>query len=247
MSKEEIARSLQKEKDLNELKSRFVSIASHEFRTPLTTILSSINLIEKYTQTEDQPKRKRHVDRILVSIQTLIGILNDFLSVGKIEEGKLQVNHANFSVSHFINRVVEDVQDIKKADQQIIYEHDGEDEVYLDNTLLKHILVNLLSNSIKYSGDVALIKIKSENNGDTLTIKVADNGIGISKEDQQHLTERFFRASNSGNFPGTGLGLHIVSKYVEMLNGNLVCISELNYGTEMIITFNLQSEEAMVS
>ena len=239
VSKEELARALNKEKELNELKSRFVSLASHEFRTPLSTILSSTYLFQKYVTTEEQPKREKHVERIVSSVNTLIDILNDFLSVGKIEEGKIQLKSSEFNIEELIGRILNEIRSIQKPGQAITYAHIGEGEVFLDPSLLKHIVLNLLSNAIKFSPENAEIQLKSEVRTGQLVLSVSDQGIGISKEDQAHLFERFYRGSNVSNIQGTGLGLHIVAKYAELMNGKISCESEIQKGTTMNVIFNL--------
>ena len=238
-SKDELAKSLKKERELNELKSNFVSMASHEFRTPLSTVLSSAYLIEKYAATEEQPKRERHLHRIISSVQMLTDILNDFLSVGKIEEGKIQVRLVEFNIKTSVKSLLEEIKNNLKKSQEIIYTHEGETNVVLDPSLLKHIFMNLISNASKFSPEGSRIEIKTARHNNQLVLTVKDYGIGISKEDQQHLMERFFRASNAENIQGTGLGLHIISKYVELMNGSVSYKSELEQGTEFIITFNL--------
>lgn len=230
------------EKDLNELKSRFVSMASHEFRTPLSTILSSAYLIEKYTSEEDQAKREKHIRRIISSVNMLIDILNDFLSLGKIEEGKLKAKFSEFDLKELIETTIDDLKHTLRKEQHINYSHNGETMVFLDASMVKHILMNLVSNASKFSPESSTIDIKTEQHNDNITISVKDQGIGISKEDQQHLLERFFRAANALNIQGTGLGLHIVSKYAEMMNGNIRFDSELDQGTEFIVTFNLSTD-----
>lgn len=236
----QLRKSLEKEKELNELKSRFVSMASHEFRTPLSTISSSAYLVTKYETTEDHPKRDRHVQRIISSVNMLTDILNDFLSVGKIEEGKIQVRLSDFDIREPINNMVNEMNTILKKGQEIIYTHTGETIVYLDLSLLKHIVMNLLSNAIKFSPENSILIISTWVTDDSVELRVKDSGLGISKEDQEHLFERFFRGNNVTNIQGTGLGLHIVSKYVEMMNGTMTCDSELNKGTEFIINFRTQ-------
>lgn len=239
-----LSEALEKEKELNELKSRFVSMASHEFRTPLSTVLSSAYLLSKYSQTEEQPKRDKHIQRIVSSVNMLNDILNDFLSVGKIEEGRIQVRFAEVNITTLINELLSELQPIYKKGQRIEYNHSGEEIAMLDVSLLKHIVMNLLSNAIKFSSEDAVIHISTSNpDGSELTLKVKDNGIGISKEDQEHLFERFFRGANVTNIQGTGLGLHIVAKYAELMNGTIKAESELGEGTEFIITFNLKNEE----
>lgn len=239
LSKEELARALSKEKDVGELKSRFVSLASHEFRTPLTTILSSTHLLEKYTTTEEQPKRQKHIERIISSVNTLTDILNDFLSVGKIEEGKILVKPVAVNIMQLVTRIIDEIKNIQKPGQHIYHHHNGEEEVLIDGGLLKHIVLNLLSNAIKFSPEKSAIGIDSEVTGQALKLVVKDSGIGISHEDQVHLFERFFRGGNAGNIQGTGLGLHIVAKYAELMNGSITCNSEMGKGTEMLLTFNL--------
>lgn len=230
-------KSLEREKELNELKSKFVSMASHEFRTPLSTILSSVYLIEKYPATDQQPQRLKHIHRIVSAVSSLSDILNDFLSVGKIEEGKMQASLKIFNLYKMIQDLIEDFTDQLKAGQKIPYHATGHHFVELDPFLLRHILTNLLSNAIKFSPENRPIHITSECSEKGIVLTVTDQGIGISKEDQKHLMERFFRASNATNIQGTGLGLHIVSKYVELLNGRIFFRSDLDAGTCIKVSF----------
>jgi PAS domain S-box-containing protein len=242
-SKEELAKSLTKEKELGELKSRFVSMASHEFRTPLSTVLSSAYLIQKYTGAgEDQARREKHLQRVISSVNMLTDILNDFLSVGKIEEGKIQVRPAEFNLQEHVNAVVDEIKNNLKQKQQISYHHQGNTTVLMDASLLKHILLNLLTNASKFSPETSTIEISTVCSNTITTLAVRDHGIGISKDDQLHLMERFFRGTNAGNIQGTGLGLHIVSKYAELMNGTVECKSELEKGTEFVITFNNKAD-----
>ncbi len=231
--------ALEKEKELNELKSRFVSMASHEFRTPLSTILSSAYLVSKYVSSEDQHKRDKHIQRIVSSVNMLTDILNDFLSVGKIEEGKMQVRFTEFNLQEFMNHLGAELQPIFKKEQKVSHVHTGPEKVFLDHSLLTHIVMNLVSNAIKFSQDNGTIEIRTgvEENG-SVFLSVKDTGLGIPEEDQEHLFERFFRAGNVVNIQGTGLGLHIVSKYVELMNGNIECRSKVGEGTEFIINFD---------
>jgi PAS domain S-box-containing protein len=241
-SKEELSKALEKEKELGELKSRFVSMASHEFRTPLSTVLSSSYLIQRYISAEDQPKREKHIDRIVSSVNMLTGILNDFLSLGKIEEGKIQVRPVEFKVNESISAIVSEMRDTLKKQQIISYDHHGDKVVILDPSLFKQIVHNLLTNASKFSPESSTIDIRTSVHDDILTLTVKDEGMGISKEDQKHLMERFFRGSNVANIQGTGLGLHIISKYAELMNGTVECESELEKGTQFTITFNLKDQ-----
>ena len=236
-TEKELKKALVVEKELSQLKSRFVSIASHEFRTPLSGILSSIYLLQKYTHPEDQLKREKHIERIVSSVNILTDILNDFLNVGKIEEGRIAPQFNFFNLEDHINGVLDEVKEIQKRGQQILYRHEGENNVLLDPSLLRHIISNLLSNAIKFSPEESPIHLSTHVKPPVVEIRINDRGIGIPKQDQFHLFERFFRASNVTAIQGTGLGLHIVHKYVELMNGKVVCKSERDKGTEFIITF----------
>jgi len=238
-TEEELKKALGKEKELSELKSRFVSIASHEFRTPLSTVLSSTYLLQKYRSTEEHLKREKHIERIVSSVNILTDILNDFLSVGKIEEGKLEPKFSRFNIREHIDGVINEVKSLQKKGQQIIYQHDGEDMVMLDPSLLMHIVMNLLSNALKFSPENSSISIYTEVTGSLLQLWIKDQGIGISRKDQRHLFERFFRGANVTGIQGTGLGLHIVQKYTEMMNGSVECVSEAEKGTEFILKIKM--------
>ena len=233
-----LQQALEKEMELNELKSRFVSMASHEFRTPLSTISSSAYLISKYLAAEEQGKRDKHIERIVSSVNMLTEILNDFLSLGKIDEGKIQVRFSEFNVTELIHSFVSEMNTILKTGQKIIYTHSGDDIISLDANLFKHIMMNLVSNAIKFSPENAPIYINTKKHNDSFIVSIKDSGIGISKEDQEHLFERFYRGANVTNIQGTGLGLHIVSKYAELMKGTITHDSKLEKGTEFIITFS---------
>lgn len=240
ISRDEISQTLEKEKELNDLKSRFVSMASHEFRTPLSTILSSASLLAKYTLTEEQPKRDKHIQRIKSSVNNLTGILNEFLSIGRIEDGKLEAHFADFNLPELLTAVCTEMEEMKKPGQVIRYHHEGGEQVSLDIELLRNVLINLLSNAIKFSPENAAIEVNSiVRNGGHITISLKDEGMGIPPEDQEHLFERFFRGKNVINIQGTGLGLHIVGKYIELMQGTISYTSELNKGTEFILNFKL--------
>lgn len=238
---EDLRIAFDREKELSELKSRFISMASHEFRTPLSTILSSAYLISKYVTTDDQAKRETHLQRIVSSVNMLTDTLNDFLSVGKIEEGKISLRFTEFTIADIVLAIVQELEISLKKDQNIRYSHTGKPTVMLDSSLLKHIIMNLISNASKFSSEGSPIEISTTCSGDQFTLSVKDYGIGISEDDQKHLMERFFRGTNAANIPGTGLGLHIVSKYAEMMNGTLECKSELKKGSEFIVLFTIKT------
>lgn len=177
----------------------------------------------------------------------LTDILNDFLSVGKIEEGKIHIRPTDFDIARFISTVIEEIKNNFRKCQAIRYHHSGNAMVFLDSALVKHIILNLVSNASKFSPDGSLIEVRTESTSSELVLSVRDQGIGISTEDQQHLMERFFRGSNASNIQGTGLGLHIVAKYSELLNGKLECASQLQKGTEFKITFKKSLHEENIA
>lgn len=243
-AEEDTSRALEKERHLNELKSRFVSMASHEFRTPLTTTLNSLNLLSKYIRMENtMDKQERHIDRIKGSVSHLTNTLNDFLSLDKLEEGKVNVHYIEFNLSEFVDEAIEDMAGLLKSEQKIIHNHEGPTHVCLDKMMVKNIFNNLLSNAVKYSpeGSVATLSTKIE--GDWFTVCVEDQGIGIPAEDQHHLFERFFRANNALEHQGTGLGLNIIKKYTEMVNGKISFESALNKGTKFTVALPIHDHK----
>ncbi|MEO6541130.1 MAG: PAS domain-containing sensor histidine kinase [Ferruginibacter sp.] len=236
ISKDELTKALSKEKDLSDLKSRFVSMASHEFRTPLSTILSSASLVAKYTNAEEQEKRDKHIQRIKSSVNNLTNLLNEFLSIGKIEDGKIRANNTDFNIRELITSLCSEMEGIAKNGQHFKYVHSGDEMVFADPALLRNIIINLLSNAIKFSNEGSTTEIESKVLDDSIILTVKDKGMGISAEDQEHLFERFFRGTNVTNIQGTGLGLHIVGKYIEIMDGRIEFESELEEGTKFIIT-----------
>ncbi|MBK7855929.1 MAG: HAMP domain-containing histidine kinase [Bacteroidetes bacterium] len=212
-------------------------MASHEFRTPLTAILSSASLIEEYNKTEQQEKRSRHIERIKSGVNNLNDILSDFLSISKIEEGKVIAEFRSFNIKQLAADVVSEMNALLRHGQKINYKHSGNELAILDPKLIRNILINLISNAIKFSPDGKSITVETANNNSITKIKVKDEGIGISSEDKKHLFERFFRAQNATNIQGTGLGLNIVANYAQLLNGNITFESELDKGSTFIIEF----------
>jgi PAS domain S-box-containing protein len=237
-SRDELANALGKEKELGDMKSRFVSMASHEFRTPLSTILSSASLVAKYTESAEQEKRDKHIKRIKSSVNNLTDLLNEFLSIGKIEDGKITTNFTEFNICDVINSICAEMEGITKTGQQIRHSHTGKEVVRLDISLFRNVIINLVSNAIKFSPENKPILIFSKVDKSGIILNIKDMGMGISEEDQVHLFERFFRGTNAANIQGTGLGLHIVGKYIELLQGQIDFNSKLEEGTEFIIKFN---------
>lgn len=239
-SQTELEASLNKEKELNEIKSRFVSMASHEFRTPLSTILSSSALIGKYQKSEEQEHRNKHTNRIKTAVKHLNDLLEDFLSVGKLEEGRVTIQPELIQVAECVRESEEDIKVFLKPNQQLLVDISGDAVFNTDKRLLKHILLNLMGNAIKFSDAGSLVTVNIMVH-EQMKIVVKDQGIGISEEDQQHLFETFFRGKNAFNIQGTGLGLHIVKRYVQLLGGTIDLQSELNRGT----TFTIQIPAAI--
>ncbi len=233
-----MAEALEREKMLNELKSRFITMASHEFRTPLGTILSSINLLAHYTKDAKHASVEKHFSRIKSNIEHLTDLLNDVLSLEKLEAGKIIVSPENINFLEHIISTIEEMQDIAKDGQKIIHAHEdfgGEPELFLDKRHLSGILINILSNAIKYSGENSEILVKTASYPDKHKIEIADSGIGIPVEEHGLLFDRFFRARNATNIAGTGLGLNIVKKYLDLMDGSITFESEPGRGTKFIV------------
>lgn len=236
--KDKVSKSLEKEKELSILKSRFVSMASHEFRTPLSSIQLSASIIEKYSEPYQNENIVNHINKIKIAVGNLTGILNDFLSLERLEGGKVESQLTTFDVVKFSEAITDEMQMIAKQNQRIIYKHSGKSgKVKIDQAMLKNCVMNLVSNAIKYSGEETNIAFNTIISGTVLTIVVKDDGIGIPVQDQKHLFEAFFRAHNTGTIPGTGLGLNIVTRYTKLMNGQIKFISKVNKGTTFTLTF----------
>jgi PAS domain S-box-containing protein len=241
---EETRKALEKEKELNELKSKFVSIASHEFRTPLSAILSSTSLIKQYRDRNELDKVDKHVDRIRSSVEHLTGILNDLLSLGKLEEGHIEVKKERVSIASFIHEIQEEVTPVLKERQELnINMGDRDLQLYTDTKILRGVLFNLISNASKYSDVGRKICLNAKQVNDTVTIEVQDEGIGIPSTEVKHIFDRFFRASNASNIQGTGLGLNIVKRYVELLGGRITFDTVEGKGSTFKITLPFNPNE----
>jgi PAS domain S-box-containing protein len=236
-AEEDMKRALDKEKQLNDLKSRFVSMASHEFRTPLGAILSSSALVETYLNKNEaipesvKGNTGKHIKRIKSSVGNLTSILNDFLSLDKLEQGIVEVKPTHIAMDKFAEELIDEVQTTFKNGQRITYKHTGKPEIYVDKQMLKNIIYNLISNASKYSPEDSEITFTTMLDKKGLTLSVADKGMGIPENEQEHLFERFFRAKNVLNIQGTGLGLNIVKRYADLLNGKITFSSKIGEGT----------------
>ncbi|WP_020602117.1 PAS domain-containing sensor histidine kinase [Spirosoma spitsbergense] len=225
-----------RERELNELKSNFVTLASHEFRTPMGTILSSASLIGRYTGVDDGAKRERHVQQIKSAVNGLTELLNDFLSFSQMEKSPLYGRPHPLSIITFCEEVIDDLQTLIKPGQHILYTHrSGEPAILLDGQMLKSILINLLVNASKYSANDKEIELTTRVEGDQLWLTVRDEGIGIPDEDKDRLFINFFRARNANHVAGTGLGLYVVKRYVDLLGGKVTFTSQLDSGTAFTV------------
>ncbi len=235
----ELSDALESEKQINEVKSAFISIASHELRTPLTILSSSIMLMEKYNELREYQKQEKHIRLIRSSLDHFKNILDDFLSLDQLERGNVRINKEDFDLKEFVQEIVNEMRGMLKTGQRIEYAHHGTTKVLLDKKIFRNVLLNLLSNAIKFSDTIIDLDTVLEN--DKLILTVRDRGIGIPEEEQQHIFVRFFRAKNAKNIQGTGLGLSIVQRYLELLEGNIQFSSQLDQGssfTAMIPQFH---------
>lgn len=239
-AEKDIQKALEKEQHLNEFKTRFVSMTSHEFRTPLTGIMNAASLLSKYIGTEGtEEKQQKHINRIKGAVVSLTTILNDFLSMDKLEEGKIVLQNSEFNFTEFCNKKLGFVANMTKIGQQIEYHHKGSTIINTDSKMLGLIMNNLLSNAIKYSPENSTIKCDTVVENKILTITVSDKGIGIPKDEQNQLFSLFFRAKNAHNIQGTGLGLNIVKKYLDVAGGEISCESDFNKGSAFTIKIPL--------
>ena len=233
----------QKEKELSILKTKFLSLASHEFKTPLSGILSSAILIEKHNITVQNQKIKDHSLIIKKLVRQLNTVLDDFLFLEKTENQNISYNYSNFFFSKFLKEIINNIKPILKKDQKILYNSVNNDvEMYLDKKIIEIIFRNILYNAIKYSSEKSLIKVKLHTNS-YIKITIKDEGIGIPKKDQKHVFERFFRARNAIHFQGTGIGLNIVKHHIEKFGGTIHFKSKENKGTTFTVKLPLKKQK----
>lgn len=234
---EGLVKSLEREKELGELKSRFVTMASHEFRTPLTTILSSTFLLENYSGDDFAHQKSVHTNRIKRAVNNLTMILNEFLSLEKLEENKVRVIYQDINIPDYIQDLIYEMEVVKKDGQVVEYQHYGDESfARLDHQLLWSIATNLISNALKYSKVNDKISITTDIRHNTVVMIVKDNGIGIPEDERKYIFGRFYRARNAVNFEGTGLGLHITQKIVHLLQGSITFESQLDKGTTFTVS-----------
>lgn len=235
---QQLEKALNKEKELSQLKTNFLSLVSHEFKTPLSAILTSSQLISKYPLGKDQKKRDKHINTIIDKVQFLNNIIDDFLSLEKLETGKVNYRYSHFKISKVINEVVYTANMLLKEGQRIKYPYNIDDlSVYQDEKIIQLIFSNLLFNAIKYSPEGALIELIIKQDKKLTTVTFKDDGIGIPIKDQKNIFERYFRAENVTGTQGTGIGLNIVKNHLENLGGSIFFESEEGKGSSFEITF----------
>ena len=229
---EQLRKALVKEKELGELKTKFLSLVSHEFKTPLSAILTSATLVGKYTNEDQQNKRDKHLKSITAEVQHLTSILDDFLSVERLEKGKEVYNMTEFFLSKVVNEVLYSANMLLKTGQTINYPLNIEEiRIYQDQKIVALTLTNLLHNAIKYSPENTIIDLEVELCDENVTFRVRDQGIGIPANDQKHIFERYFRAENVLTTQGTGIGLNIVKTHLENLGGSISFESQEGKGS----------------
>ncbi len=242
-AEDNIKNSLQKEKELNELKSQFVSIASHEIRTPLASIQSSSDLIRIFLENDQVPKDKveKHIDKIESQITRLSTIMSNLLTVGRINLGKFDLHKNETDIENFVKNIINEYFAVTSDGRQVIFNVSGEKhKSHIDKVLMSQVLINLISNAIKYSIGKPNPEVNLEYQSENFTIEVKDKGIGIPAGQHKNIFNSFFRANNVENIQGTGLGLVIVKKFVEMHKGKISFTSTLGKGTSFKIKFPYQ-------
>ncbi|QKZ13812.1 sensor histidine kinase [Spirosoma sp. KUDC1026] len=228
-----------------ELKSNFINLASHEFRTPMMTILTSASLINRYNSSEESDNRERHVQRIKAAVTNLTAMLNEFLAVSQVDQYALRSTSQSLELTAFCQDVIASVKATAKPRQRFNYQpQTGSLEVCLDSQLLKSILFNLLTNASKYSADDMPIQLISAIQNRHIVFTIIDQGIGIPDLDKDKVFTNFFRSRNAIHVQGTGLGLYLAKHYAELLGGTITFTSEVGKGTSFTVQLPLMSERA---
>jgi PAS domain S-box-containing protein len=238
----QLQKALTKEQELGELKTKFLSLVAHEFKTPLSGIMTSATLAGKYPKEEQQVKREKHLKTIRGKVKYLNNIINDFLSIERLESGKFNYSFSNFPISKVVNEVIYDANMLLKENQHIEYP-DHIDAIYLnfDEKILELILTNLINNAIKYSSEDSTVYIVAEEIDDTLVFSIRDEGIGIPEAEQKYIFNRYFRAENALLNQGTGIGLNIVKTHLENLGGTITFTSTEGKGSVFKVNIPLKT------
>lgn len=236
MRNEELQAALEREKELNTLKTRFISIASHEFRTPLASISIAADVLKRYSDRMSEEKKTASLERIQKTVKQLTNMLDDVLLLSKVEAETYEFKPHPTYVENICQGVVEDLSVMSAETHTIVFSGTGEQvQASVDPKLLRHILSNLLSNAVKYSPAGSSVHFELARDNESLLFRVKDEGIGISEEEQQHLFDAFRRGANVGDIEGVGLGLSIVKQFVELHGGTISVESEINKGTTFTV------------
>lgn len=236
LAKEEVDNALEKEKELNSLKTRFISMISHEYRTPLTVILTSTYLIEQFYQGTEKEQFNKFLGKIRNSVSSMTQLLEDVLTIGRSESVKNTLIKKKIEIIDFLKDIIEECRVVDKDKHKFILNYELEtSEILSDEKCLRHIFQNLISNAAKYSPKADKVIIDIKENKRNIVFQITDFGIGIPKEDISQLFETFHRAGNVGSISGTGLGLSIVKRCIDMLFGEIGITSELGTGTKFIV------------
>ena len=240
LMEEQLRQALERELEINELRSRFISMAAHDMRNPLAVIQSAMDLLNRYRDRLTEQQRVKRFQDIQTSIHTMVNLLDDLLTIGQVEAGKLNFSPAKLDLVPFCKGIVEEISLTTGRFNEVRLETTACDRTFvLDQKLMWHILSNLISNAIKYSAEGSPVDLKVICLDNTLTIQVQDTGIGIPEDEQSEVFKAFHRFSNVGGIPGTGLGLAIVKRAVELHGGAIAFESEEGKGTTFTIDIPL--------
>ncbi|MFC4633130.1 ATP-binding protein [Dokdonia ponticola] len=241
---EQLTEALKAEKELNELKTKFLSLVSHEFKTPLAGILTSATLVGKYPREDQQEKREKHLKTIQGKVKYLNNIIDDFLSIERLQSGKVKYNFTSFPISKVFDEVIYDANMYLKDGQIIKYPKNiGDLTITFDEKIIELTLTNLIHNAIKYSSENSTVAIKVTKEAKQLQIAIRDEGIGIPDNEQKFIFDRYFRAENALTNQGTGIGLNIVKTHLENLGGNISFSSKENVGSTFTFTIPLREDQ----
>ncbi len=235
---QELSAALDREKELNVLKSRFISMASHELRNPMTILQLSLDLLKRYHTRMPPEKQAKELENMEQTLKLMQNLLDEVLMASKAEAGRFQYKPRRLDASELCQRVFQSFQQMSEHSHTLLFSCEGKDfHLSADPELLEHIFSNLLSNAIKYSPTGGTVTFEMVRQSEAIVCRVSDQGIGISEEDQQHLFDAFHRGKNVGNIKGTGLGLSIVKEFVKLHHGTISVESEVNQGTTFTIVF----------
>ncbi|MEH2240983.1 PAS domain-containing sensor histidine kinase [Nostoc sp.] len=235
-AEEAMRQALAKEKQFSELKSRLLTITSHEFRTPLATIHSSAELLEYYRHLWTKERQQTHLRRIQTSVMHMTQLLNDVLVLSQDEAGKLELNPTPLNLVEFCRDLLEELEQSDRSQHAIVFSGEWQcTPANLDAKILRQILSNLLSNCLKYSPIGSTVKFSVTTANEQAIFQTQDSGIGIPPSDIEHIFEPFHRASNAGNIPGMGLGMSIVKQAVDLHGGEIIVESAIGAGTTFTV------------